>query len=356
MSDAWQDGATVDLSKEMMRLTLAIAGATLFGADLASETEEIGAALTEAFELFRYATLPYAELLDSLSFLPINRRFDTVRARLDRVIYHIIAERRASGEDRGDLLSMLLLARDTEGDAGAMTDVQLRDEILTILLASHETTANALSWTGYLLAHHPDVEDRVQAEVDAVIGERGITADDVTRLPYTRSVLAESMRLYPPAWTLGRKPLEDVSLGGYRIPRHSLVLISQWVVHRDPRWWPEPSRFNPDRWTVEAQAARPKFAYFPFGAGTRVCIGEAFAWMEGLIVLATIMRRWRLSLAGDRAVSPVPLVTLRPRGGIAITVHARRDTKMKTPAGIPTFAAADTAPPIAARRDVPRQT
>jgi cytochrome P450 len=323
VGNGWRDGATIDLSREMMGLTLSIAGTTLFGADLQAETEEIGAALTEAFELFRVATLPYAELLDRFAFLPINRRFEAARARLDRTIYRIIAERRASGEDRGDLLSTLLVARDAEGDGSTMTDLQLRDEILTILLAGHETTANALSWTFYLLAQHPQVEARLHAEVGAVLGQRRGTADDAGRLPYTRAVLAESMRLYPPAWTLGRKPLEDVMLAGYRIPRHALVLMSQWVVHRDPRWWPEPDRFDPERWAPEVQADRPKLAYFPFGAGTRVCIGEAFAWMEGIIVLATIAQRWMLRVVPGHPVSPLPLITLRPRFGMRMTTHSR---------------------------------
>jgi len=329
--DSWPDGDAIDLSHEMMRLTLEIAGTTLFGADLAAETEEISTALTEAFELFRYSTLPYAELLDPLNFLPINRRFAAARARLDRTIYRIIAERRTSGIDGGDLLSMLLLARDIEGDGGTMTDLQLRDEALTILLAGHETTANALSWTFYLLAQSPDVEARLHDEIDSVLGDRRATPDDTARLAYVRAVLAESMRLYPPAWTVGRKPLEDVVLGGYRIPRDSLVLMSQWVVHRDPRWWPNPERFDPDRWLPDAQASRPRLAYFPFGAGTRVCIGEAFAWMEGIIVLATIAQRWQLRLVPDQPVTPIPLVTLRPRPGIRMTPH-RRDACRPLPA------------------------
>jgi cytochrome P450 len=317
---AWRDGDEIDVSHAMTRLTLEIAGATLFGADLAAETEEIGAALTEAFEIFRYSTLPYMELLDSFGFLPMNRRFAAARERLDRTIYRIIAERRARRVDREDLLSMLLNARDTEGDGSAMTDLQLRDEALTILLAGHETTANALSWTFYLLAQHPDVEARLRAELEADVGDRAVTAADASRLGYTRAVLAESMRLYPPAWTLGRKPLEDIALGGFRVRRHSLVLLSQWVVHRDERWWPDPTRFDPDRWVSDPPTARPRLAYFPFGAGTRVCIGEAFAWMEGVIVLATIAQRWRLRLVPEHPVAPLPLVTLRPRYGIRMIV------------------------------------
>lgn len=320
---SWKDGSEIDVSRELMRLTLDIAGATLFGADLAADAEEIGAALAEAFELFQYSTLPYTEILDALTVLPVNRRFAAARARLDRTIYRIIAERRASGVDRGDLLSILLAARDTEGDGSAMTDLQLRDEALTILLAGHETTAVALSWTFYLLAQHPAVEARLHAEIDTALGGRQATADDVASLPYARAVLAESMRLYPPAWTLGRKPLEDVTIGGYRVRRESLVLMSQWVVHRDPRWWPEPLQFDPGRWQGQGGGGRPRLAYFPFGAGTRVCIGEGFAWMEGIIVLATLARRWRLALVPGTEVTPVPLVTLRPGGGIRMTAHAR---------------------------------
>lgn len=330
VASAWREGDQIDVSRAMMRLTLEIAGATLFGADLAAETEEIGAALTEAFEMFRYSTLPYTELLDSFTFLPMNRRFAAARDRLDRTIYRIIAERRASRGDREDLLSMLLDARDTEGDGGAMTDLQLRDEALTILLAGHETTSNALSWTFYLLAQHPEVEARLHAELDASAGDRGVTPMDTAGLTYLRAVLAESMRLYPPAWTLGRKPLEDVAIGGFRVRRHSLVLMSQWVVQRDARWWPDPGRFDPDRWISDAQSTRPRLTYFPFGAGTRVCIGEAFAWMEGVIVLATIAKRWRLRLVSNHPVSPLPLVTLRPRPGIQMIVRRVSDDRGTT--------------------------
>jgi cytochrome P450 len=322
-ADGWRDGETIEVSNAMMRLTLEIAGTTLFGADLASETQEIGAALTEAFSLFRYSTLPYAELLDSFESLPLNRRFAAARGRLDRTIYRIISERRASGGDHGDLLSMLLNARDTEGDGSAMTDSQLRDEALTILLAGHETTANALAWTFYLLAQHPRAERRLHEEIDSCLHGGSVTPEDTTRLVYARAVLAESMRLYPPAWTLGRKPIEDVALGGYRLPRGSLVLMSQWVVHRDERWWPTPLRFDPDRWLSEAQPPRPKLAYFPFGGGTRVCIGEAFAWMEGLVVLATIAQRWRLRLVPGQVITPLPIITLRPKPGIQMVLEKR---------------------------------
>ncbi|MFL5575926.1 MAG: cytochrome P450 [Gemmatimonadaceae bacterium] len=319
----WRDGECFDVAREMTRLTLAIVGKTLFDADVEGEAPEIGAALTEAFEAFTLAVLPFGELLERLP-LPRTRRFNRARARLDRTIYRIIAERRAAGGDRGDLLSMLLLAQDAEGDGGTMSDAQLRDEAMTLFLAGHETTANALAWSWYLLARHPEVESRLHAEVDAVLGDVAVPgAEDVARLPYTRMVLAEAMRLYPPAWIVGRRAVGEYRVRDWVLPPRTIVVLSQYVTHRDPRFWPDAERFVPERWTPEAQAARPKFAYFPFGGGPRVCIGEQFAWMEGVLVLATIARRWRLRLAPGQAVSPRPMITLRPHDGIRVVAEAR---------------------------------
>jgi cytochrome P450 len=210
-----------------------------------------------------------------------------------------------------------------------MTDAQLHDELLTLFLAGHETTSNALTWTFYLLAQHPDAEARLHAELDAVLGPPGAgrapVPDDVPALPYTRQVLAESMRLFPPAWVIGRRATEAFEIGGYAVPARTVVLTSQWVVHRDPRWFADPLRFDPARWAPEAAAARHRFSYFPFGAGTRVCIGEQFAWTEGVLVLAAVARRWRLRLAAGELerVRPEPIVTLRPRGGVRMRVEAR---------------------------------
>src|SRR5436305_209035 len=203
------------------------------------------------------------------------------------------AERRATGHEHGDLLSMLLTAQDEEasGEGGRMTDTQVRDEAMTIFLAGHETTANALTWTWYLLSQHPDVQARFHAEVDALGGERP-TAADLPRLAYTRMVLAESMRLYPPAWIVGRRAIDAYELAGWTLPARSIAITSQFIVQRDARWFPDPERFDPDRWLPERAADRPKFSYFPFGGGARVCIGEQFAWMEGLLLLATIAQRW----------------------------------------------------------------
>jgi cytochrome P450 len=235
----------------------------------------------------------------------------------------MIREHRKAGADRGDLLSMLMLARDTEGDGTSMTDEQLRDEALTIFLAGHETTANALSWTLALLALHPEAEARQQAELDAALSGRPPEPEDLPALPYTRMVLAESMRLYPPAWTIGRQPLEDFEVGGYHIRAGSIVMLSPWVVHRDPRFFPDPERFLPERWTAEDEEARHRFAYFPFGAGPRKCIGEGFAWMEGMLVLATLLQQWRLRLAPGQRLEPEPLITLRPRGGMRMRLERR---------------------------------
>jgi cytochrome P450 len=237
-------------------------------------------------------------------------------------VYGLIEERRRDGRDRGDLLSMLMLARDEDGGAG-MSDRQLRDEVMTLLLAGHETTANALSWTFYLLGQNPDAEARLHRELDDVLGGRLPTVDDLPRLRYSENVVAESMRLFPPAWALGRRSLKDQELGGARVARGSLVMSSPYLMHRDARFFPDPLRFEPDRFTPEARAARPKFAYFPFGGGARACIGEPFAWMEGVLVLATIAQRWRLRLVPGHPVEPQALITLRPRYGILARAERR---------------------------------
>jgi cytochrome P450 len=310
--DGWREGACLDLGHEMAVLTLAVASKTLFDADVEGEAAEIGAALTEIVELFPRFSLPFANLLQRLP-LPSTRRFVRARERLDTTVYRMIRERRQAGVDRGDLLSMLLLAQDEEGDGTGMTDLQLRDEIMTLLLAGHETTANALTWTWYLLSQNPQAEALFHAEIDSALGGRLPGFDDLPRLAYAERVLSESMRLYPPAWGLGRRVIKEYRVGDYVVPKDWYVGLSQWLVHHDPRWYPEPLKFEPERWTPEAKAARPKFAYFPFAGGARGCIGESFAWMEGVLLLVTLAQRWRLRLAPGHAVSPQPLITLRPR-------------------------------------------
>lgn len=318
----WLHGEERDIAREMMHLTLAIAGKTLFDADVATEADEIGDALSDAMKLFNYLTLPFSQFLERLP-IPAMKRFKQARVRLDETIYRIIRERRESGEDRGDLLSMLMQARDTEGDGSGMTDEQLRDEAMTIFLAGHETTANALAWTWYLLSQNPDAEARFHAEVDEVLGKRTATAEDFPRLRYTEMVFAESMRMYPPAWIIGRRALNDYQIGGYHVPARSIILMSQYVTHHNPKYFPEPDRFDPERWTAEAREARPKFSYFPFGGGPRLCIGEHFAWMEGVLVMATLAQRWQMRLAPGHPVELEPIVTLRPKHGMQMRLERR---------------------------------
>jgi cytochrome P450 len=321
-SQRWRDGETLDVSNEMMRLTLAIVGKTLFDTDVEAEADEIGAALTEVMELFDFLLMPFSELLEKLP-LPHVRRFRKARERLDATIYRIIEERRRSNEDRGDLLSMLLSARDEEGDGGQMSDLQVRDEVMTIFLAGHETTANALSWTWFLLSQHPETEARLHEELDVVLQGRTPTFEDVPRLRYTEMVLAEAMRLYPPAWAIGRLALRDHEVGGYTIPAKALVLLSPYVMHRDARYFPEPERFDPERWTEQARESRPQFAYFPFGGGPRRCIGEGFAWMEGILLISALARDWRMRVVSNQRVETKPVITLRPKYGIKMKLEKR---------------------------------
>jgi len=318
----WSDGQRVDLHTEMMGLTLAVVGKTLFDYDLSVDSGHIAQSLETFLEKFRFQMLPFAQVVERLP-LPGMVRLRRARERIDSIVYRIIRERRDSGRDHGDLLSMLLAAQDLEGDGGSMTDQQLRDEAITLILAGHETTSNALTWAFYLLSRHPDVEARLHAELDAALAGRLPTADDLPALPYTEMVLAETMRLYPPAYAIGRWTLEDHSFGPYEIPRHSIVLTSQWVMHRDARFYPDPERFDPSRWTPEARAARPKFAYFPFGGGNRVCIGEGFAWMEGILILAALAQHWRMRVVPGYRADLWPVITLRPRHGMPMLLERR---------------------------------
>jgi cytochrome P450 len=323
LSDNWKNGSTIDVSKEMTRLTLAIVGKTLFDTDIESEASEVGNALTTTMKLFPRYIIPYADLLQRLP-LPSNRRFHSAKIYLDATIQRFIDERRATGTDKGDLLSMLLLATDEDEGGRRMTDAQARDEAMTLFIAGHETTSMALTWTWFLLSQNPNVEKRLHEEVDAVIGTRRATIADISRLKYARMVLAESMRLYPPAWVIGRRNMDEYPIGDFKIPAGSLILMSQWVMHRDQRYFSKPTVFDPERWTDDAEQTRPKFSYFPFGGGPRVCIGESFAWTEGVLLLATIAHHWRMRLVPDHAVRPYPLVTLRPRNSVKMIVEQRR--------------------------------
>jgi cytochrome P450 len=317
--DRWQAGSTLDISTEMPHLTLSIVAKTLFSADVESEASEIGEAMTTVLQMFRLLLMPFAEYLEKLP-LPHVRRFEKARARLDATIYGLIRERRKSGVDTGDLLSMLLFAQD---DESGMTDEQVRDEALTLFLAGHETTANALTWTWYLLSQHPEIERRLHDEIDAVLGHRAPDFADVAQLRYAEMILAEALRLYPPAWAIGRKAKGAFEVGGVEVPAESICILCPYLVHRDPRWFPEPEKFDPERWTPEARDARPKFSYFPFGGGARVCIGERFAWMEGVIVMAAIAQKWRLRLQPGQRVEPLPLITLRVKNGLRMIPEPR---------------------------------
>jgi cytochrome P450 len=325
LRDRWLPGATLDISQEMMQLTLAIVGQTLFSADVESEASEIGEALTAVLKMFRLLMMPFSEYIEKLP-LPSMRRFQRARARLDETIYGLIHERRKSGQDKGDLLSMLLLAQDEESDGAGMTDQQVRDEALTLFLAGHETTANALTWTWYLLSQNPDCEQRLHAEIDSVLAGLAPQMADLPNLRYAEMVIAEAMRLYPPAWAIGRMTKEPMELGGIQIDRGSICIVSPYVIQRDSRWFPDPERFDPDRWTQEARDSRPKFSYFPFGGGARVCIGERFAWMEGVLILATLAQRWRLRLDPAQRVQPLPLITLRTKHGMRMKIEPRSGT------------------------------
>jgi cytochrome P450 len=325
--DRWQAGSSMDVSVEMAKLTLSVVAKTLFSADVESEASEIGQAMTAVLEMFRFLLLPFSEQLSKLP-LPSIRRFEKARAKLDATIYGLIRERRKSGVDTGDLLSMLLFSQeeeknDEEKDSGGMSDKQVRDEALTLFLAGHETTANALTWTWYLLSQNPEVERRLHAELDAVLGGRAPVLADVGELRYTEKVLSEALRLYPPAWAIGRMAKGNFELDGVEIAAGSICILSPYLVQRDARWFPEPEKFEPERWTPEARESRPKFAYYPFGGGARVCIGERFAWMEGVIVLAAIAQKWRLRLVPGQRVEPLPLITLRVKNGLRMIAEPR---------------------------------
>jgi len=320
MVDAWQDGAVLDVHDEMMRLTRAIAGKTLFDLDVGHDPGGVQETIGLSLRLYRYALLPGGGVVEYLP-LPFVRRVQRARARLNAWLAETIRVRRAEHGARADLLSLLLAARDEDGSA--MSDEEVRDELVTLLLAGHETTAVALSWSCYLLSSHPLIQGRLHAEVDAVLDGRPPTADDIPRLPYLRRILAESMRLYPPAWIIERRALRDFLVHGTRVPAGSLVYASPFLVHHDGRWYQDPEHFDPDRWLPGRDGTRPKFAYFPFGAGTRVCIGEQFAWMEGMLILATIAQQWQLQHDLMHEVAMEPLVTLRPKFGMRMRLSRR---------------------------------
>jgi len=310
-------GEPFDVGAEMTHLTLKIVAKALFSADVSDDAEAIGDALTEVNR-----QLGEFSLLDLLWMIPTprKRRFRAAVLALDQVVDKIIDERRLSTHRNQDLLSMLLEAVDEETDKG-MTPRQVRDEVLTLLLAGHETTANALTWTWYLLAQNPEAADKLEREVREVLGDRAPDALDLPNLPYTRMVVEESMRLYPPAWAISRNAIADDEIGGYRIPRKTSVIICSFITHRHPAFWEAPERFDPERFSPARSEGRPNFAYLPFGGGPRICIGNGFAMTEAQLVIATVAQRYRLGLAPGHPVELHPLITLRPRHGMRMTLH-----------------------------------
>lgn len=318
--DEYQAGQSYDINRSMMRVTLYIVAKALFNSDVTADARRIGKALDTLMHMDAVFLNPFGPLIAKLP-LPINRLRKKMVADIDDVIYRMIAERRASG-DQGDLMSMLLAARD-EDDGTGMSDLQVRDEAVTLFLAGHETTANALTWTWMLLAQHPDIEAKFHEELDRVLEGREPTPEDYGKLVYTRQILAESMRLYPPVWAFAREAVSDTTIGGYPLLAGSQVIICSHVVHRDPKLYPDPERFDPERFTEANSAGRHKFAYFPFGGGRRLCIGEGFAWMEGVLVLATIGQKWKFRLKEDFHLVRDPHITLRPRGGLPMVAEPR---------------------------------
>ncbi|MGI8554269.1 MAG: cytochrome P450 [Dehalococcoidia bacterium] len=319
----WRDGEVRDFHQEMTQITLAIVAKTLFGADVSREAPGIGRAVTELLEATNARMnnlltvfLPYRVPV------PVHLRIRRAVGQIDALIYRIIAERRASGGDPGDLLSLLLHARD-EDDGSQMTDRQVRDEAMTLFGAGHETTAVALAWAGYLLARHPQVEAKLVAELDQVLRGRAPTAADFPHLRYTQMVVEETLRLYPPAWAIGRDVRQNTAVGGYPLRAGTLLMMSPCVLQRDPRYYDQPETFEPERWRDGLAHRLPRFAYFPFGGGQRQCIGQGFAILEAVLVLATVVQQFRLSLRPERRIVPAIAFTLRPKGGVPMLLQRR---------------------------------
>lgn len=327
MLERWHNAAPrdqpVDVTVEMMRLTLRIVGQALFSIDLSDETDTVGQAFTALMTPFTdYIYHPVPPLAVPT---PRNRRIQQSIRTLDGVVQQMITEHRRLGSDTDDLLSLLVLSRDEETGEG-MNDRQVRDEVMTLLLAGHETTSNALTWTWYLLSQHPDVESRLHAELERVLGGRIPMVEDLPRLVYTRMVLEEALRLYPPAVGFNRKALADDEVGGYVVPANTLIWLSPYTTHRHPDFWEDPDVFDPERFSPERAAGRPHFAHFPFGGGPRLCIGNNFARMEAELILATIAQRYQLRLLPGHQVDPQVLLSMRPRHGLPMMLLERAGT------------------------------
>ena len=322
MLATWQDGETRDIHEEMMAVTLEIVAKSLFGSDISRDSRGVGKSLSVVMKLF-VSQVNLAFLLPERFPVPKTPRSRRAIRQLDEVIYAIVRQRRSAPHQSGDLLQALLEAQDEHGRR--MTASQLRDEMMTLLLAGHETTANALSWTWFLLAQNPSVEEYLFGELRGILGNRPPSGADLPRLSCAEMVIKESMRLYPPAWGIGRRAIQGFELGGYYLPAGTNVFLLQWITQRDPRFFPEPQRFDPERWRNDPirRGSLPRFAYFPFGGGPRVCIGAGFAMMEATLLLAAIVQRFRLSLVPSHRVEMLPSVTLRPKHGIQMILRHR---------------------------------
>jgi cytochrome P450 len=319
MLKGWKPGVRIDVHAEIMALTLEIAAETLFGTsvkqDIAAIEQSTNVLMAEiSARLRRPFFIP-----DGIP-IPGNVRYRRALKRIDQLVTRIIAARRRSGEDRGDLLSLLLLARHENGEP--MTEQQIRDEVVTMLLAGHETTALALSWTCYLLSRHPTIESRLAAELREVLGARSATVGDLAHLPFCEQAINEAMRLYPPAWAIGREAIDPCEIGGYRVPAGMTIFIAPWLLHRDPRYFDDPNEFRPERWASGLAKQLPRFAYMPFGGGPRTCIGSRFAMMEAVLILATIAQHFLLEAQHERP-EPFPSITLRPKGGVWLRPQSR---------------------------------
>jgi cytochrome P450 len=320
MSERWHHGEQRDISLDMMHLTLNIVARTLFATDLRDETFELADAINRIMSLYNFLVmLPAAELLVHVR-PPGLAAFVKARKRIDALVYRMIEAHRKQKSQGGSLLDVMLAGCPEDS---RQSEKSLRDQVITIFLAGYETVANALVWTLYLLSQNPQCERRLHEEIETALDGRLPRFDDLAKLPYTEMVLAESMRIYPPAWAMGRYAQHDFRLGKYFLPARTTVLMSQFITHRDARYFPDPLCFNPERFTAENKSARPKTVYFPFGAGPRQCIGESFAWMEGVLVLATLAQKWKFSLIPGHPVEPQPLITLRPKYGMKMRIEAR---------------------------------
>jgi cytochrome P450 len=323
----WRDGETVDVAQQMRRMTLGISAKTLFNASIEEDAAQIDEAVSSAMQYFDRVSIPMVELLFKLP-LPSTLRVRRAKKVLTSAVYQMIKDRRSDPRDHDDLLSLLLLASGADGLG--MSDEEIRDQALVFLLAAYDTTASALAWTWYLLSQNPEAEAALQQELIAVLAGRPPTVEDVPKLKYTRAVFAEALRMYPPGYVIARRALETFELDGYTIPRGTTVLVSPYLIHRDKRFYDNPESFDPSRWNREPDSDRPKFTYFPFGGGAHVCIGDHFAWMEGVLVVATLAQQWKMSLAADQVVAYLPLINLRPKFGMRMVLRRQPNVAVGT--------------------------